>query len=123
MTQTDNWLDNLKPGDEVFVVGSYDVARETVERVTATQVVLRNCLSRYRRSDGKMIGAISFVPPVLEPITDEKAMRLWIGEEMQAVISHLKRLSSRCKHTDRMRDALALLREAMDLLAESDGDE
>ncbi|HEX5704896.1 MAG TPA: hypothetical protein VFX97_16985 [Pyrinomonadaceae bacterium] len=52
-----DWLANLKAGDEVVVrSGSYGASLHVVERVTATQIILPRD-SRYRRNDGRPVGA------------------------------------------------------------------
>ena len=59
------WLDSLQPGDTwtyAYTTGHYsrrDVATVTVEKLTKTQIVLRNG-ARYRRSDGGKVGGSSF---------------------------------------------------------------
>ena len=59
------WLDSLQPGDTwtyVYTSGysSFrDVSTVTVEKLTKTQIVLRNG-ARYRRSDGGKVGGSSF---------------------------------------------------------------
>ena len=59
------WLASLQPGDTwtyAYTAGHYslrDVATVTVEKLTKTQIVLRNG-ARYRRSDGGKVGGSSF---------------------------------------------------------------
>lgn len=119
---TDNWLDSLKPGDEVFVVGRHNVEREAVDRVTNTQIVLRMRGSRYRLSDGKPVGARSFDPPVLRPLGDGKAMRRWLLGEFQKALGAIATRAAEVASAERLQVALSVLRDVLKHLEESDGE-
>lgn len=55
MTAEQSWIDALKAGDTVYF-GDYDSGRLCrVDRVTATQVIIGEL--RFRRSDGRRVGA------------------------------------------------------------------
>lgn len=66
------WLDSLKPGDEVAVTFGYTSAHAivaTVSRTTPTQVIVGH--SRYRRSDGYMVGdSGDWSRASIQPVTD-----------------------------------------------------
>lgn len=67
------WLQNLKVGDEVFVgSGSYGVSKAIIDKVTATQIAIGN--RKYRKKDGYEIGSTGYSRPHLMPITDEWAL-------------------------------------------------
>lgn len=57
MSTEHEWLNNLKPGDQVICrstsIGSMDVVR-TVSRVTATQIIVGS--ERYRKVNGRRVG-------------------------------------------------------------------
>lgn len=52
------WLNSLKPGDEVLVGGRWDDRIDKVGRVTATQIVVGG--TKYRKSNGRRVGATGF---------------------------------------------------------------
>ena len=53
------WLDSLKPGDRVIISGRWQDGISTVDRLTKTQILLKNG-SRYRKKDGGLVGADSY---------------------------------------------------------------
>lgn len=59
MSRDSEWLASLKAGDEVLVSGLYEGRLATVERVTATQVVIDNA-RRFRRTSGLLVGGSSW---------------------------------------------------------------
>lgn len=70
------WLQNLKPGDKVIVSGNHHESLDTVERVTATQIVLK-AGRRYRKVDGWHVGGGSaFYSSNLMPVTREAVNRI-----------------------------------------------
>lgn len=59
------WLESLKAGDEVAVrYGPYGCRFATVERVTATQILVES--DRFRRADGRQIGGSTWQTRRLE---------------------------------------------------------
>lgn len=81
------WLDSLQPGDTwtyAYTAGyssRRDVSTVTVEKLTKTQIVLRNG-ARYRRSDGGKVGGSYFDklhgpsrPEELQQVADEREHR------------------------------------------------
>ncbi len=62
----------LKAGDEVFRSGGWsDAVPMVVERVTATQIVLRGSPTKYRRRDGCAVGDTGYRRGCLLLATDE----------------------------------------------------
>jgi hypothetical protein len=53
------WLQQLKPGDRVIVEARWQNAIMTVDRLTKTQIILKNRL-RFRKSDGGLVGGDSY---------------------------------------------------------------
>lgn len=62
------WLDALKPGDEVAVRSGRGVFIARIERRTNTQIVISNAY-RFRASDGRMVGAAAWDGQDIEPVT------------------------------------------------------
>ena len=66
-----DWLDSLKPGDEVAVTFGYTSAHgiATVDRTTPTQVIVGR--ARFRRSDGYRVGdSGAWSRASIRPVTD-----------------------------------------------------
>jgi len=69
-----DWMDTLKPGDEVTVLGGgiYSAPSiQTVERLTKTQVVLSERGRKFRRTDGREIGMTGYWIPRIVEVTQE----------------------------------------------------
>jgi hypothetical protein len=65
-----DWLEDLKPGDRVIVdSGFFGPTLRTVERVTATQILVGQ--SRYRRSSGSPVGGDPWARNYLREATPE----------------------------------------------------
>jgi len=64
------WLDSLKPGDRVIVCGRWANSLRTVERLTKTQIVLKG--SKFRKSDGGLVGADSYNYAYLRSPTEQR---------------------------------------------------
>lgn len=89
-TTTPEWLANLALGEKCAIRAShfygvpYDIL--TVEKITATQFVLRpengGIRKRVRRSDGKVQGhSYTYIEPITTKVlkaNDEKGLRLWV---------------------------------------------
>lgn len=86
------WLDSLQPGDTwtyAYTAGysaRRDVCTVTVEKLTKTQIVLRNG-ARYRRSDGGLVGGRSYNklhgpsrPEELYQVAEERQHRMLAAE-------------------------------------------
>lgn len=60
MSDDEEWLESLGPGDRVAVTGRFGglPSLGTVERTTKTQIILSNG-SRWRRSSGRQVGEAS----------------------------------------------------------------
>jgi hypothetical protein len=67
------WLEDVKVGDEVFASygggWSRQLTLRKVERVTPTQIVVSG--TRYRRKDGRVVGASTWTREWLQEATPE----------------------------------------------------
>lgn len=73
------WLDGLKAGDEVNLRGSFERVGciASVERVTATQIVLAGRGGRYRRKNGRLVGGTGWGVPSIHEATPEVRAKVW----------------------------------------------
>ena len=82
---TSTWTEDLIPGEKVAYYSRYDATPEivTVERLTKTQIILKNKTQRFRRSDGDVVGKLydrwsgrptieEYAPDIEEKINEEK---------------------------------------------------
>lgn len=105
------YLDKLKPDDEILYVeskrGFKRIVRLVVERRTTTQIVMKNG-SRYRASDGKLLGGTCF----------EKLPFPAPDDEMQAVTLEYERgrLAMRLEALNWRKIPLETLRAVAELL-------
>lgn len=107
-TPTRNWLMELKVGDYVaYPVGFADgLTTEKVSRVTATLIFVGN--TKYRRSDGRQVGASVWDRTGLIELTEEVKEAIF----RQRVIAKLQRLSWKDVETAILRDIVKLLPSA-----------
>jgi hypothetical protein len=69
------WTDALKAGDRVIVAsGYYGESLATVDRVTATQVVVGN--SKYRKCNGYLVGGDSWSRHRIDEATPERVAKI-----------------------------------------------
>lgn len=81
------WLNALKPGDKVAIPGRWNGTNKvgTVERMTATQIVLIGG-DRYRRDSGRQVGGtdswnVRWIRPVTQDFLDvleKEALCNWV---------------------------------------------
>lgn len=97
MTATENWLDSLKPGDEVFVSTSHPdgTLRVEVESVDSRKIRVRGSEAAFRRSDGSCISWTGFGDPMLHPLTDDDQMREWLISSIATATWDVKMKSRR----------------------------
>lgn len=70
-----NNMEHIKPGDRVLVeTRTFDSIAE-VERVTKTQIIVRNG-TRYRRSDGAEIGRDAWSGGYIDNLTEDDILRI-----------------------------------------------
>lgn len=80
------WLSALKPGDRVAYRDSRSVFNRhsiyTIERLTETQIVVRNGTLRFRLKDGRVIGEryghIVPVTPEIEEMVERADLKSWL---------------------------------------------
>lgn len=87
-----DWLQSLKPGDFVIASGRHDHLR-TVARITPTTIILNN-ETKFRRKDGKQIGADVWYPVWLDQPTDERVHAIKLAKLRQFLQSQNWRLCS-----------------------------
>lgn len=83
---TREWLDSLKPGDEVYVSKSHGPGRiAKVERTTATRIVLENGTAVMKRN-GKVVGCSDWdIFFIYEP-TEKHRMDIRIVEAVGRIV-------------------------------------
>lgn len=70
-----NNMEHIKPGDRVLVkTRTFDSIAE-VERVTKTQIIVRNG-TRYRRTDGAKIGRDAWSVGYIDNLTEDDILRI-----------------------------------------------
>lgn len=76
------WLQNLKPGDQVVVNGTASRIN-TVSKVTATQIIIHhknNYTLRFSKETGYLRGGGSYCTTKLEPATPELLEKIELQE-------------------------------------------
>lgn len=68
---SNEWLQNLKPGDAVCVQTQYGTTEDVVERTTATQIILSRT-RRYKKDGGYLIGGPTYGGSWLVPATEQR---------------------------------------------------
>jgi len=73
-----DWLKDIKPGDLVIVRGTGLVGEtvETVERLTKTQIVLKERTTRYRRDSGRQVSSYGWSSTWLCSATHDEVKRI-----------------------------------------------
>lgn len=108
---------DIKPGDRVAVnYGGWGRSKiyrtKTVDRVTATQIILGE--QRFRKTDGQLVGSDNFARPVrLEVLDDEMAKRITkykILENLVDAVDNVQRPTtlSADEYVEKVKDLLAL---------------
>ena len=118
---SDNWLENLKPGDEVFVETAYPESpdRLTVKRVSRDRIYLDDTIAVFRRFDGICVTWTGYTAPALYPLTDELQMRNWLKQQILAELRYAKNKAMRSSDApsiSQLQACLAFLRSAKDAL-------
>lgn len=86
------WLQQLKPGDEVFEPsGLAGFKPATVDKVTATQIIIGPC--RYRKADGGRVGASRYSWDEIRPLTDENAARSHLQSVVRSRLRDIENLA------------------------------
>lgn len=101
-------FESLKPGDRVVVVSGYGRVRtlSTIERMTKTQIVVKNCPYKFRRESGTAIhGGVRF---------DSWSLRIPSKEEIVEII-YAKRLHAFKAAVEKLKPG-DLSRETLDQL-------
>jgi hypothetical protein len=84
----DEWLQGLKPGDEVIVSNRWGKRIEKVERTTPTQIILpRN--TRYHKSNGREMASRSWDKTRLQQPTPEDVTKIRQEQARQMALTRL----------------------------------
>jgi hypothetical protein len=83
------WLASLKAGDEVLADDRWHPTIDTVERVTATQIIAGN--RRFRKSDGYALGRDSWSRVRIRPVTQKDRDRFEEAHLRAAITRHLEK--------------------------------
>lgn len=87
-----NWLDELKPGDRVFVDPCRvyaSVTPDRVARVTKTQIVCEGG-GKYRRDDGSSVGTERWNALRLKPFSDPQCRVEWARRKADLSLKKVK---------------------------------
>lgn len=112
----DEWAKSLKPGDEIAVGNYHRKDIRTVDRVTATQVVVGD--ARFRRKDGMLVGdyhglSRPYIMPATQKIRD--------GVRREKLEAEIRRFADRLGRRDAVPlDILEAVAEAIRTSIESD---
>ena len=86
------WLNDLKPGDQVILGSSAHTGVDSigkVERLTKTQIVIKGSSIRYRRIDGRRIGASCWYESWICQATQEKIAEITEAKKRRTLIGKL----------------------------------
>ena len=107
-----DWLQQVKPGDVVATGSGWQMPTPAkVEKLTATQIVLVGG-RRYRRRDGRAIGAGSWGAPYLYPMTAELREQIQDGDRRRRALAVIYKASWREQPTDVLEAVAAALGES-----------
>lgn len=87
-----NWLDELKPGDRVFVDPCRvyaSVKPDRVARITKTQIVCEGG-GKYRRDDGSSVGTERWNASILKPSSDPQCRVKWTRRKADVALKKVK---------------------------------
>lgn len=95
-------FDSLKPGDTVVVVSGYGRKERLgkVERLTKTQIVVKNCAYKFKRRNGYAVGTFTFDRWHIYIPTDEEAKTLRKSIEHKKKLDMLKEQVEKLKPED-----------------------
>jgi hypothetical protein len=88
---TSKWLEQLKAGDEVAMSRQYGKLPmlASIDKVTETQIIVKDprgsWLTRFRRSDGRVVGAASWGTTRIVQPSDELRQQIEVGSLQQKV--------------------------------------
>ena len=109
------WLDSLQPGDTWAYVyttrysSRRDVATVTVEKLTKTQIVLRNG-DRYRRRDGGKVGG-SYSDKLYGPARPEELQQVADEREHRRLVMELDGVNWQRFTKEKLEAVLKIIKE------------
>lgn len=79
-------LENVKVGDEVIFSNGWDKSIVTITKVTKTQIHIG--ISRFRKSDGRLVGSQSCDKARIDLRTEESERKINIENNKQKMVSY-----------------------------------
>jgi hypothetical protein len=110
------WLESLKEGDAVYVPGNYGAVGtiEKVKRLTATQVIVETKAfsgeayeTRYRKSDGFLVGGDGYARGHITEVTDDHRELI----ARMAMRNFIHRVAWKDVPTGKLKRIVAILKE------------
>lgn len=87
---SNEWLSNLKPGDQVIVEERSNISIRKVERLTKTQIVLEGTTTKFRRDSGRQVSGDTWHMQYLYEATPERVAEIRESNKRKRLISQLK---------------------------------
>lgn len=81
-------LEDVKTGDKVIFCNGWDESVVTVTKVTKTQI--HTGYSKYRKCDGRAVGADTWDRAMIKPYTEEAEKRIKIENNKRIMASYFK---------------------------------
>jgi len=85
------WLENLKVGDTVIVSGRNELVC-TIERMTKTQIVLKDNFTKFNRKTGRSVGNDSWSTSYIFEPTEKEIKRITEETTRRNIINKLSRI-------------------------------
>lgn len=104
------WLKSLKVGDKAVVSNRFGRGIQTVERATATQIVMSGG-AKFRRRDGGKIGGGPYSAARISPATDEVAEEIKRQRRAFSLAARLSDVSWRSLPLETLEAIVAMLPE------------
>lgn len=96
----ENWLNTLKVGDKVIVSSSFVESIDVVERLTKTQILLKNTYKKYRRNSGVEISGDKWNFTRLYEATEEAVNKIREKNKRKILINRINSLNLYLLTTD-----------------------
>ena len=111
---SNEWLENIKVGDKVIVSGSGFGSLnkiDTVERLTKTQIVLKNTHSKYRRSSGRSVGGDVWSMGFISEATREKILKIQEARYRLNLLNKIESIRIGNLSTDSLKSIVVVIEE------------
>ena len=100
------WLNALDVGSEVAVSGSWHSSIDHIDRVTKSQLILKNG-QRFKRVNGYLVGGSAWSSLSINPVTDEIREKL----ERDNLLYRIGKFDMKKISTPKLKIILATLKE------------